>query len=287
MDEQLGKELEQAQEIYKLVVEFFVNYSFQILGALLIFMIGLLVARKVSAVIFNLCQKKELDITLSRFIASATKIVVLVMVGIIALGKIGISITPFLAAVGALSLGAGLAVQGLLSNYGAGLNIILTRPFVVGDTISVQGVSGQVKEVQLAFTILTNEDGEQITIPNRHIVGEIIHNSFEYTLAELSIGIAYSEDPENAIKLISNCLSDLDGVTDDKRPQVGIEGFGDSSVNIGIRVWLPTQHYYALQYEANRRIYAALQEDGVVIPFPQQEVRVLNDTIQTSVSANT
>lgn len=287
MDEQLGKELEQAQEIYKLVVEFFVNYSFQILGALLIFMIGLLVARKVSAVIFNLCQKKELDITLSRFIASATKIVVLVMVGIIALGKIGISITPFLAAVGALSLGAGLAVQGLLSNYGAGLNIILTRPFVVGDTISVQGVSGQVKEVQLAFTILTNEDGEQITIPNRHIVGEIIHNSFEYTLAELSIGIAYSEDPEKAIKLISNCLSDLDGVTDDKRPQVGIEGFGDSSVNIGIRVWLPTQHYYALQYEANRRIYAALQEDGVVIPFPQQEVRVLNDTIQTSVSANT
>lgn len=287
MDEQLGKELEQAQEIYKLVVEFFVNYSFQILGALLIFMIGLLVARKVSAVIFNLCQKKELDITLSRFIASATKIVVLVMVGIIALGKIGISITPFLAAVGALSLGAGLAVQGLLSNYGAGLNIILTRPFVVGDTISVQGVSGQVKEVQLAFTILTNEDGEQITIPNRHIVGEIIHNSFEYTLAELSIGIAYSEDPENAIKLISNCLSDLEGVTDDKRPQVGIEGFGDSSVNIGIRVWLPTQHYYALQYEANRRIYAALQEDGVVIPFPQQEVRVLNDTIQTSVSANT
>lgn len=287
MDEQLGKELEQAQEIYKLVVEFFVNYSFQILGALLIFMIGLLVARKVSAVIFNLCQKKELDITLSRFIASATKIVVLVMVGIIALGKIGISITPFLAAVGALSLGAGLAVQGLLSNYGAGLNIILTRPFVVGDTISVQGVSGQVKEVQLAFTILTNEDGEQITIPNRHIVGEIIHNSFEYTLAELSIGIAYSEDPENAIKLISNCLSDLEGVTDDKRPQVGIEGFGDSSVNIGIRVWLPTQHYYALQYEANRRIYAALQENGVVIPFPQQEVRVLNDTIQTSVSANT
>lgn len=286
MDEQLGKELEQAQEIYKLVVEFFVNYSFQILGALLIFMIGLLVARKVSAVIFNFCQKKELDITLSRFIASATKIVVLVMVGIIALGKIGISITPFLAAVGALSLGAGLAVQGLLSNYGAGLNIILTRPFVVGDTISVQGVSGQVKEVQLAFTVLTNEDGEQITIPNRHIVGEIIHNSFEYTLAELSIGIAYSEDPEKAIRLITNCLSDLDGVTDDKRPQVGIEGFGDSSINIGIRIWLPTQHYFALQYEANRRIFAALQEDGVVIPFPQQEVRVLNETIQTSVSAN-
>lgn len=286
MEENLGKELEQAQEIYAMVVEFFVNYSFQILGALLVFMIGLLVARKVSNVIFNLCQRKELDITLSRFIASTSKIIVVVMVAIIALGKLGISVTPFLAAVGALSLGAGLAVQGLLSNYGAGLNIIITRPFVVGDTICVQGVSGLVKEVQLAFTILTNEDGVQITIPNRHIVGEIIHNSFEYTLAELSIGIAYSEDPENAIKLISNSLSDLEGITDEKRPQVGIENFGDHSVNIGIRVWLPTQLYFGLLYEANRRIYAALQNNGVNIPFPQQEVRVLNETIKTSASAN-
>ncbi|WP_439134919.1 mechanosensitive ion channel family protein [Pseudomaricurvus sp.] len=286
MDEKLGQELAHAQEIYKMVVEFFVNYSFQILGALLIFMIGLLVARKVSAVIFNLCQKKELDITLSRFIASASKIVVMVLVGIIALGKIGISITPFLAAVGALSLGAGLAVQGLLSNYGAGLNIIMTRPFVVGDTISVQGVSGQVKEVQLAFTVLTNEDGVQITIPNRHIVGEIIHNSFEYTLAELSIGIAYSEDPDQAIRLISNSLSDLEGVTDDKRPQVGIENFGDHGVNIGIRLWLPTQQYFGLLYEANQRIYAALKTNDVVIPFPQQEVRILNESIKTSGSGS-
>jgi small conductance mechanosensitive channel len=278
VEENLGKELEQAQEIYALIVEFFVNYSFQILGALLIFIIGLLAARKVGNSIFNLCQKKELDITLSRFIASTTKIIVMVMVAIIALGKLGISVTPFLAAIGALSLGAGLAVQGLLSNYGAGLNIILTRPFVVGDTINVQGVSGQVKEVQLAFTLLTNEDGTQITIPNRHIVGEIIHNSFEYTLAELSIGIAYSEDPDHAIGLILNALADLEGVTDDKRPQVGIESFGSHAVHIGIRVWLPTQQYFDLLYAANRRVYAALKENNVVIPLPQQEVRLLNNT---------
>ncbi|GAB3106673.1 mechanosensitive ion channel [Aestuariicella hydrocarbonica] len=277
MEDNLEKELEQAQEIYALVVEFFVNYSFQILGALLILMFGMYVAKKISNVIYELCQKKHLDITLSRFIASVAKIIIIVMVAVIALGKIGVSVTPFLAAIGALSLGAGLAVQGLLSNYGAGLNIILTRPFVVGDTINVQGVSGQVKEVQLAFTILTNEDGTQITIPNRHIVGEIIHNSFEFTLAELSIGIAYSEDPDNAIHLIETSLTGLEGVTDDKRPQVGIESFGDSSVNLGIRLWLPTQQYFTLLYEANRRIYAALKDNQVVIPFPQQEVRLLNE----------
>ncbi len=99
-------------------------------------------------------------------------IVVMVMISIMALSKIGISVTPFIAAIGAISLGAGLALQGLLANYAAGFNIIIIRPFVVGDTIEVQGVIGIVKEVQLAYTIIYNEDSAEITIPNKHIVGE-------------------------------------------------------------------------------------------------------------------
>ena len=198
------------------------------------------------------------------------------MVAIIALGKLGISVTPFLAAVGALSLGAGLAVQGLLSNYGAGLNIIITRPFVVGDTISVQGVTGQVKEVHLAYTVLSNEDDIEITIPNKHIVGEIIHNSFNNTLAELSIGIGYGEDPQKAIELILKTITSMDEVTNDQQPQVGIESFGDSSVNIGIRAWLPTQQYYQLLFKMNQAIFKALKDADVEIPFPQREVTILD-----------
>ncbi len=275
MEENLQKELDQFQEIYQMVIEFFVQYSFQLFGALIILFIGLLVARKAANAVFKLCEKKQLDITLSRFIASTVKLLVIVMVAIIALGKLGISVTPFLAAVGALSLGAGLAVQGLLSNYGAGLNIILTRPYVVGDTISVQGVTGKVDEVHLAFTILTNEDGTRINIPNRHIIGEILHNSFSYTIAELSIGIAYDEDPDRAIHLIEQALSKVDAIDAHKAPQVGIEAFADSCVNLGIRVWLPTEHYYEQLYRVNRLIYAALKDNGITIPFPQREVRLL------------
>ena len=198
------------------------------------------------------------------------------MVAIIALGKLGISVTPFLAAVGALSLGAGLAVQGLLSNYGAGLNFIITRPFVVGDTISVHGVTGQVKEVHLAYTVLSNEDDIEITIPNKHIVGEIIHNSFNNTLAELSIGIGYGEDPQKAIELILKTITSMDEVTNDQQPQVGIESFGDSSVNIGIRAWLPTQQYYQLLFKMNQAIFKALKDADVEIPFPQREVTILD-----------
>ena len=276
MEKDLTKELEQATAIYQMVVEFFVTYSFQILGAILILIIGILVARKVGNVVLGLCQKKGLDITLSRFIASASKILVIVMVAIIALGKIGISVTPFVAAIGALSLGAGLAVQGLLSNYGAGLNIILTRPFVIGDTITVCEVTGQVEEVHLAVTILSDEDGVRITIPNRHIVGEIIHNSFNNTLAEISIGIAYHEDPANAIAIIESALTEIGGFDTEKAPKVGIGSFADSSINLNIRAWIPTQQYYENRYRLNQAIFNALRTHNVDIPFPQQEVRFLN-----------
>ena len=278
MENEIEKELEQVQAVYQLITEFFVNYSFQILGAVIVLLIGVLVARKISNYIFKICERKNLDITLSRFIASTVKIIIVVMVAIIALGKLGISVTPFVAAIGAMSLGAGLAMQGLLSNYGAGLNIIIARPFVVGDTISVQGVSGLVKEVHLAFTLLTNEDDVEITIPNRHIVGEIIHNSHTDTLAEETVGIAYDSDTDKAISVIEDVLSRIDKVSAARKPLVGIEDFADSSINIGIRFWIPTKHYFETRYAANSEILSALQQADITIPFPQREVRLLKES---------
>ena len=207
-------ELKQAQEIYSLITEFFITYSFQILGAIIIMVIGILVAKKTGNLVLKLCERNKLDITLSRFISSTSKIIIIIMVAVIALGKVGISVTPFVAAIGALSLGAGLAMQGLLSNYGAGLNIILARPFVVGDTIRVQNVIGQVKEVHLAYTLLNDEDDIEITIPNKHIVGEIISNSHSDTLAEETVGISYDNGPEKAISVIMNALSTVENLSE-------------------------------------------------------------------------
>ena len=280
MENDVKKELEQFTAIYQLMVEFVVTYSVQIFAAIIIMILGVFVARKAGTLVFNLLEKKEFDVTLSRFISSVVRLTIIVMVVIISLEKIGISVTPFLAIVGALSLGAGLAVQGVLSNYGAGLNIIITRPFVVGDTIQVRGVSGQVKEVHLAYTVLVDEDETQINIPNKQIVGEIIHNSHLSTLAEVTIGIAYSEDANRAIDIINNTLAELNiHPQAPKGYRVGIEGFGDSSVNIGIRAWLPTQRYYHSLYLMNNKIYSALKEHDVCIPFPQREVRILDDAV--------
>lgn len=272
----MEQEIQQAQAIYTLITEFFITYSFQILGAVIILVIGIFVAKKVSNFVFRLCERKELDVTLAHFIASLVKILIIVMVAIIALGKVGISVTPFVAAIGALSLGAGLAMQGLLSNYGAGLNIILARPFIVGDTIRVQGVIGQVKEVHLAYTLLTDEDDVEITIPNRHIVGEIIHNSHAASLAEETIGISYDSNPDKAIEVINAALMATDKVSKDRPPLVGIEDFADSSINIGVRFWVPTNSYFETRYRVNSAIYNALIAAKISIPFPQREIRILN-----------
>lgn len=271
----MGAEIEQVQAVYNMMVEFFVNYSFQLIGAVIVLLIGLFVAGRVAAMVERFCIGKKLDVTLSRFLASCVKIIIVVGVAVIAMGKLGISVTPFVAAIGAVSLGAGLAAQGLLANYGAGLNIIITRPFIVGDTISVQGVSGIVDEVHLAFTILKDEDNVKITIPNRHIVGEILHNSQHNSLVETTIGVSYDSDPEQVIDIILAVL-DKHEVTETQAPQLGIDNFGDSSLNIGVRFWVATQKYHQTRFKVNNSIFEALRLAGIQIPFPQREVRFLN-----------
>jgi len=273
----MESELQQINEVYQLITQFLVTYSFQLLGALIIMVVGFFIAGKVAVVVQRVCEARKIDITLSRFIGSAVKIIIVVMVGIVSLGKLGISVTPFVAAVGALTFGISLAAQGLISNYGAGVNIIIGRPFIVGDTILVCGVSGVVTDVTLGFTRLVNEDQVVITIPNKHIIGEILHNSKSKTLVETGLVVAYSTNVDDAIELIREAILATEGIQNDAVSQVGIENFGDSGVNIGIRYAVSTTEYFSLKYAVNRNIFAALRRAEIVIPFPQREVTVLNN----------
>lgn len=275
----LKNEIDQVGRIYNIIVEFFTNYSFQLIGAVIILIIGFMFAGKIASLVLKLCEKHKLDVTLSRFLANASKMVIVVMIGIIALGKLGISVTPFIAAIGAVSLGAGLALQGLLSNYAAGFNIIIIRPFVVGDTIAVQGVRGLVKEVLLAYTILTDEDGVEITIPNKHIVGEVLHNSKHDSLLELTVGIDYSENPLEVVAMLEDAIGKLDIVSKARKPLIGIDAFADSSINIAVRLWTPTENLYSAKYKAYKEIYLTLDNANIKIPFPQRDIHLIKDLV--------
>ena len=272
MEQDIQNELETLVRLSNVVVDFFVDYSFQVIGAIIIFILGLIAARWAARLTQRLCEKNAVDITLSLFIASTVKLLIIAMILVICLGKFGISVAPFVAAIGAISLSAGLALQGVFSNYGAGFTIILTRPFVVGNTISINGISGIVTEIKLAYTVLSNEDQEVITIPNKQIVGEVITNSFASKVVEASIGISYDSTPDKAIKLIIACLNANPDITQSPSPQVGIEAFADSSINIAYRYWVPTERFFEVQYQVNLSIFNALKGAGIEIPFPQREV---------------
>ena len=267
-------ELSQLQDLYNVLLEFVVNYSFQVLGALLVLVLGTLVARWVGRFVASFCIKKNLDVTLSGFIGNLVKILILVFVMIMTLGNFGITVSPFIAAIGAATLGASFALQGLLSNYASGLTIILSRPFKVDDTITVKDMTGQVVEIKLAMTLLETEDGELISIPNKYLVGDILINSYSYKVVEMQIGVSYDDDPRHAISVIQAALSNFDELNQQPAPQVGIDGFGDFSINIGIRYWAPTRQYFQVQYRVNLAIYDALNAAGVSIPFPRQDLHV-------------
>ncbi len=243
--------------------DFAIAYGMQIIGALVILLIGLKFAGFVGRRVVALCERKNIDITLSRFAGNMTKIVLVAIVVIITLSNFGIDIAPLVALGGAAAFGISFAVQGPLANYGAGLVIILTRPFTVGDTVLVQDVTGIVDEVTLAHTILIGEDREKITIPNRKIVGEILVNSDAHRIVESQIVIAADSDPETAVSAIRDALSDFSDLAAEKSVQVGIHDFSFGGIVLGLRYWAPSSRYYRTRYDVNRAAHRALKDAGI------------------------
>ncbi|MCG7530685.1 mechanosensitive ion channel family protein [Psychrobium sp. MM17-31] len=270
----IDQEIAQFEKYYNMLMEYLLTYSMQIVGAIFILIIGLWIAKKAAALVAKVMTRHNVDITLTNFVSSVVKVLIIIGVVVICLGKIGISVTPFVAAIGAASLGAGLAVQGMLANYGAGLAIIATRPYVVGDTIEVKGVSGQVKTIDLGHTVLVNEENVEITIPNKHVIGEILHNSNEFSLVKGEIDIAYNACSDTAISLIESVLAQHDNVADAPQCKVGIEAFAASGVTISYRYWVPTTKIIETKLAVNRLVYQAMNENNIEIPFPQRIVTI-------------
>lgn len=273
----MDKELEQLQGISDKIMQYLIDNGMQILVTLIVLIIGYVIAKKLGKAVEGLMINKNVDVTLSRFVGNSAHLVILVFVIMMVLSRLGISVTPLIAIVGALSLGAGLALQGMLANYAAGFTIIITRPFVVGDTLSVQGQTGLVECVHLAYTILLDEDDVRIQIPNRLVVGEIMHNSKEEKLVELTVGVAYKSDPHQVIAIVEEALKGIEGINTARGPIIGIDEFADSSINIGVRFLAPTYKYFEFKYAANLAIYDAFKQQGIQIPFPQREVSLINN----------
>lgn len=264
-------ELDTVTRLVEKGIEFGLAYGFQILGGLVFLIIGLKVGGWLGVRVALLCERKGIDVTLSRFFGNVAKIVVVIFVVIATLGNFGITIAPLIALAGASAFGLTFALQGPLSNYGAGLAIILTRPFVVGNTVKIQNVSGVVEEVTLAATVLRGEDRETITVPNKEVVGQILVNSEANRIVESVLYVAADDDPLGVADLIRNVLVEaLD--PEIAPPQVGIQDFAYGGVVIGVRYWAPSTQYFQTRFDMNAKIKRALDDAGVKLlkaPWPE------------------
>jgi len=260
----VGEHLDTVSKYADMLVEFGIEYGFQILGALVFLLIGLKVASWVGGRVTKMLEAKEMDVTLSRFIGNVVKIVCIVFLVIITLGNFGVSIAPLIALAGAGAFGATVAIQGPLSNYGAGVSIILARPFVVGNTITVnKAASGVVEEITLAHTVLLGEDGEKITVPNKEIVGRIIVNSETRRVVQTKIAIKSGQDTDAAKDALKKAVQGVADVADGPAPEIGVHDFTYGGVVLGIRFWVPSSRYFELRYAVNEAALKELEAAGI------------------------
>jgi small conductance mechanosensitive channel len=194
-----------------------------------------------------------------------------------AIQNLGVELLPLIAGLGVAGAGIALAMQGLLSNLFAGLSIIFTRPFRVGEYIGIVGEEGKVETITLFQTTLSHPDRSLIVIPNRKIVGEILHNYGKIRQLDVTVGVAYDTELNQALTVIQEVLRENTRVLHDMTPVIGVRLLADSSINIAVKPWVAVQDYGPAGGDINKSILEAFRKHGIVIPYPQREVRLLQD----------
>ncbi len=272
-----AEQLDTAKNLLGMIVEFFVKYSFQVLGGIIVIAIGWWVARYVSNLVRNLLEKKKVDVTVIKFITGTVKLLIIAFAAVVALGKFGIEIAPLIAGVSVAGFGLSFALQGPLSNYASGATLIFAKPFKVGDIIEVAGVVGEVRDMKLPRTELKTVDGEKVVVPNKHIIGEIIHNYSDSKRLDINVGVSYKSDVQKAIATVTNVIKGDKRISKIKEPKIGISEFADSSINIYARAWCKQDDYWDAMFSVNEKIFAEFKANDIEIPFPQRDVHLYNE----------
>jgi len=262
-------------KLQETIINFLVQYGFQIVGAVAILCVGIALAAWIGRWLGKLLTKRRFEPPARMLSVRLVKFLVIAMAAVMALGKFGVEIAPLIAGIGVVGVGIGLAMQGVLSNIVAGLTIIFTKPYRVGEYVELLGVSGEVLRIELFSTVLLHTDQSLVTIPNRKVVGEILHNYGSMRQLNLDVDVAYSSDLARALALVHEVLSANPRVRRDPAPVVGINALEGSSINISVRPWVAVPDFEVAQLEIYKTVVEVFRQHGIEIPFPQQEVRLL------------
>lgn len=253
-----------------------VTYGGKVIVAALIMVAGYFAAQWVVKMVDRGIKRFAFEPPVHLLMLRMVRGLVLALFLLIALTNLDIQLLPLIAGLGVAGAGVAFAMQGVLSNLFAGLTIIFTRPFRVGEYVSMIGVEGRVEAIQLFSTYLSHTDRSRIVVPNRKIVGEILHNYGKIRQLDVIVGVAYNTDLNAAMQAINNVLQRNAAVLKDPAPIVRVSVLADSSINIAVKPWVPVLEYNDAAGSINRAIVEEFRTRNISIPFPQREIRLLN-----------
>jgi small conductance mechanosensitive channel len=269
--------VESANGIIESVVTLVSTWGLKAVGAVAVLILGRWIASGIRKASGRALSRAGVDETLAPFLTGMAYYLVLAVVVIAVLNLFGIETTSLVAVVGAAGLAIGLALQGTLSNFAAGVMLLLFRPFKTGDFIVAGGSTGTVAEVGMFTTTLNTPDNVKIIVPNSDVAGGTIMNysAYDRRRNDLTIGISYDDDIGKAISVIQQILGADSRVHDDPAPVIAVAELGDSSVNLVVRPWCNASDYWNLRFDLQRKIKEDLETAGCSIPYPQHDVHVV------------
>ncbi|MGY8796515.1 MAG: mechanosensitive ion channel family protein [Woeseiales bacterium] len=253
-----------------------ISFGGKLLVALIIFYVGRIVAKMLVKGIHKVMRAQEVDQILETFVCNLAYWMVMVFVIIAAISQIGVQTTSFIAVMGAAGLAVGLALQGSLSNFAAGVLIVVFRPYRVGDFVEVAGISGSVVQVQILSTILNTGDNKQIVVPNAQIMNSIITNysANNTRRVDMIISVSYDDNLDKVRNTLRELVNADSRIMQDPECLIAVAELADSSVNFFVRPWVASSDYWAVKLDLTESIKKRFDQDGISFPFPQQDVHL-------------
>lgn len=251
-----------------------VALGIRLLGALLIFFIGRWIGKRIVKAVARGMEKRGIDALLVTFVGNILGVILLVVVIMIALGHLGVQVTPLIAVLGGMALAVGLALQSSLSNFASGIMLVILRPFTRGHFVEAGGVSGTVESVGIFNTQLTTPDNRLVIVGNSAITGNPITNysAFDTRRIDLVIGVAYDDDLKLAQSVIKRVIESHDKILKDPEPAILLSELGESSVDFAVRPWVESADYWTVRSDLLQSLKTELEAAGCSIPFPQRDV---------------
>jgi small conductance mechanosensitive channel len=273
----MNEHVESLNQVKATVVDPAIKFGPKVFVAIAIMVAGYFAGRWVGKAMARGLRKFDLEPPVRDLLVRVIRILVLGMFAIMALQNLGVELLPLIAGIGVAGAGIALAMQGVLGNVVAGLTIIFTRPFRIGEYIAIAGVEGKVENITLFSTTLVHADLSRVIVPNRKIVGEILHNYAKIRQLDITVGVAYDADLNMVLATIGEILQGNPRVLKDPAPGFGISVLADSSIHISVNPWVNVPDYGPAGSEINKALVETFRGKSISIPFPQHEVRMLGN----------